>query len=79
MKQEERREKELLSSHQIIEEKNRLITSSIKYAERIQTAILPPLELIKENSMTILFSTNPKTLLVVTFIGTEYRIYVYDL
>ncbi len=40
--------KEITEQKEEIEEKNKSITSSITYAKRIQTAVLPPTELINE-------------------------------
>lgn len=44
----EKQKESLACQNEMIEEKNRNITDSIQYAQRIQEAILPPIEQIKE-------------------------------
>ena len=46
--QVEERTKEIVGQKNIIEEKNKDILDSINYAKRLQDAILPPMEVIKE-------------------------------
>ncbi len=47
--EEESVKKELETSHEIINQHNEDMLNSINYAKKIQTAILPPLELMKKN------------------------------
>ena len=44
----EKQKESLASQNELIEEKNKNITDSIQYAQRIQEAILPPVEQIKD-------------------------------
>jgi len=44
----EKQKTEIENQHLILEEAHKEITDSIKYAKRLQDAILPPLELVKE-------------------------------
>jgi tetratricopeptide (TPR) repeat protein len=65
-KQEVEKQKEVVEeAHYLLEEKNKEIMDSITYAKRIQSAILPPLKVVKEylnESFILLFYINQKTL-----------------
>lgn len=56
----EKQNKEILEQKEVIEEKNREIMDSIKYAQRIQEAILPPDKLIKETVTNSFVLYKPK-------------------
>ncbi|MBK9590054.1 MAG: hypothetical protein IPO32_00715 [Crocinitomicaceae bacterium] len=60
---------ELKHAYDLIAEKNKEITDSIHYANRIQKTILAPEVNYKNTLKIILFSFNPKILSPVIFIG----------
>jgi len=51
---------EILRQKDIIEQKNQAITDSIQYARRIQTAVLPPLDFLKEFGFDSFILFRPK-------------------
>lgn len=58
-----KQKEELEQQKEIIEEKNKDITDSINYAKRIQDAILPPIELIKQKLPNTFLLYKPKDII----------------
>lgn len=63
--------KEVEEKHLIIEEKNKEITDSITYARRIQEAILPPLDFIREHVPESFVYYRPKDIVAGDFYWAE--------
>jgi serine phosphatase RsbU (regulator of sigma subunit) len=57
----------------IVEEKNKEITDSINYAKRIQSAILPPLKLVKEHLPDSFILYKPKDIVASDFYWMEQK------
>ena len=55
-----RKNTEILSQKEIIEQKNQAITDSIQYAKRIQTAVLPPIDFLSEWGFESFIMFRPK-------------------
>jgi serine phosphatase RsbU (regulator of sigma subunit) len=54
---------ELEESYKIIQEHNKEVLNSINYAKKIQTAILPPLEIIRESLPNVFVLYSPKDII----------------
>lgn len=61
------------SQKNILEEKNKEITDSIKYAKRIQNAILPPQKVVKEHLKDSFIIYKPKDIVAGDFYWLEYK------
>ena len=62
---------ELKKAHDVITEKNREITDSIRYAKRIQNAILPPLKLVRDYMPESFILYKPKDIVAGDFYWLE--------
>jgi serine phosphatase RsbU (regulator of sigma subunit) len=60
-------------AHQQVEEKNQEITDSIKYAKRIQSAILPPSKLVKKHFPQSFILYKPKDIVAGDFYWLEHK------
>jgi len=67
----EKQKNEVVYQKEIVEEKNREITDSITYAQRIQSAILPPNKLIKEHLANSFILYKPKDIVAGDFYWLE--------
>jgi len=61
------------SQKNILEEKNKEITDSIKYAKRIQNAILPPQKVVKKHLKDSFIIYKPKDIVAGDFYWLEYK------
>ena len=66
-------EKNLSRQKLLVEQKNHEITSSIKYAKRIQSAILPPNKLVKEFLSNSFILYKPKDIVAGDFYWLEHK------
>ena len=73
-KKEVENQKEIVEkAHEALEEKNQEITDSITYAKRIQSAILPPDKLVKENLKESFILYKPKDIVAGDFYWLEQK------
>jgi len=68
---EKNKNAELKRAYDLIEEKNKDITASIRYAKRLQDAILPPLSIIKEHLPESFVLYKPKDIVAGDFYWLE--------
>jgi len=66
------RTKELVHQKELVEEKNTEILDSINYAKRIQSAILPPLKIVKEYLQESFILYKPKDVVAGDFYWMEH-------
>ena len=67
----EEKSEEILAQSEVIEQKNKDILDSLNYAERIQKAILPPMELINDALPNSFFFYRPKDIVSGDFYWVE--------